>query len=79
MIPTYTLTGEKFEITGRGTVYTATLTCACNHNDVCELIGTYVKIDGEKRKILGVEQFAVHGQSYRPIGLLVSKKSEKID
>lgn len=75
MKPTYELTGDKFEIKDRGwVVYTANTTCNCSWNDVCELVGTEVEIEGKKRKVMAVEQFAVNNQSYKPIGLAVKKE-----
>ena len=74
MKPTYTLTGETYELKGRGTVHTAKTTCQCNRDDLKELIGTEISGVG---KITAVESFAVHSQSFKEIGLLVPKVSEK--
>lgn len=55
MIPTYKLTGEVWEISGRGLVHTAILTCSCKRDDLTNLIGKYVN----GKKILGIESFAI--------------------
>ena len=71
MIPTYRLTGDTFEIRDLGMVYVAQLTCACNRDDLTQLIGTEFEVDGQKKKIRAIESYAVHYQGFKPIGLLV--------
>lgn len=76
MKPTYEVTGETYTLQGRGTVYAARTTCHCTRDDLMELIGTELEGVG---KIIDVESFAVEGQSFKPIGLLVADKERDSD
>ena len=72
MIPTYILTGETFDLKDRGIVHMARTACVCNTNDLSELIGQELEVMGKKKKIIGIERFAIHDQSHKLIGILVS-------
>lgn len=76
MIPTYELTGESFELKDRGwIVYTARLTCKCDIDDLSTLKGTKV----HDKTILAIERFGVQDQSFKNIGLAVSKEESLPD
>lgn len=68
MKPTYELTGEKYELKGRGTVFAAYTTCECVRGDLKELVGTELPGVGT---IKDIESYAIDNQSHKPIGLLV--------
>lgn len=73
MIPTYELTGESFGISGRGTVFTARLTCDCERKELSQLLGT--SIDDEM--IIGIESCLIPDQELKTgdlINLLVQKE-----
>ena len=58
MIPTYELTGESFNISGRGTVFTAKLTCDCSREELCQFLGKSIN----NQIIIGIESFAIDDQ-----------------
>lgn len=71
MIPTYQLTGESFDISGRGTVFTARLTCDCDRKDLSHLIG--IKVNNQK--VIGIESYAIpYLKKGMGIGFLVQKE-----
>ena len=75
MIPTYELTGESFNISGRGTVFTAKLTCDCERNELCQLLGRSIN----NQIIIGIESFAIPDQKKgMGIGFLVQKEKNKM-
>ncbi len=75
MIPTYELTGESFNISGRGTVFTARLTCDCERNELCQLLGQSIN----NQIIIGIESFAIPDQKKgMGIGFLVQKEKIKM-
>ena len=58
MIPTYQLTENSFDISGKGTVFTARLTCDCIREELGQLLGTLIN----NQIIIGVESFAISDQ-----------------
>jgi hypothetical protein len=68
----FELSGEKFQIAGRGTVYTAYLTERTTRDQLGKLIGQPLETPDGKFIIVGVESFLIQDQyAGRPIGLLV--------
>lgn len=70
MTPTYKLTGESFDIIGRGIAYTAVVIGPCRRKDLKNLIGTIVN----GQEIIDVESFAVESQANKTISLLVKQR-----
>ena len=75
MIPSYELTGESFNISGRGTVFTARLTCDCKREDLGQFLGQSIN----NQIIIGIESFAIPDQRKgMGIGFLVQKEKIKM-
>ena len=73
MIPTYQLTGESVDILGKGTVFTASLTCDCDRQELSQLLGQLIN----NQIIIGIESFAIPNQTKgMGIGLLVQKEKK---
>lgn len=58
MLPTYQLTDESYDISGKGTVFIAKLTCNCNRDELCQLLGQSIN----NEIIIGIESFAIANQ-----------------
>lgn len=65
----------RYEITGRGTVYTVRNPKDCS--DFNWLINQWVRIDGAIMEVRGIERFAIVGTylAGKPLGLLVRQIS----